>query len=44
MFFIGDLRRALFMPFPCRWNAWVRDVTARFEGSWLIRQHKNSVR
>lgn len=25
------VRKALLMPFACRWNAWVRDVTARLE-------------
>lgn len=25
------LRLRLLMPFPCRWNAWLRDVTARLE-------------
>jgi len=28
---IGSIRRALFLPFDCRWNAWVRDVTANAE-------------
>jgi hypothetical protein len=39
MFFIGDLRYALFVSWPrqSRWNAWVRDITAKLEGSWLIR-------
>jgi hypothetical protein len=37
MFYIGDLRYALLMPFRCKWNGWVRDVTARLEGSWLVR-------
>ena len=27
---IGEIRRFLFMPFSCKWNAWVRDITARF--------------
>lgn len=26
---IGRIRRLLLMPFPCRWNAWVRDQTAK---------------
>lgn len=26
------LRWLLLMPFKCRWNAWVRDFTARLEG------------
>lgn len=25
------LRRRLLLPLSCRWNAWVRDVTARIE-------------
>lgn len=25
------LRLALLMPFDCRWNAWVRDYTAKLE-------------
>jgi len=25
------LRLFLLMPFPCRWNAWVRDFTASLE-------------
>lgn len=25
---VGKLRRALFMPFNCRWNSWVRQLTA----------------
>ena len=42
MFFIGSLRRFLFMPFSCKWNAWVRDVTAKYEGTWLIRNSRNA--
>lgn len=41
MIFIGDLRRFLLMPFPCKYNAWVRDITAKYEGSWLIRSQKD---
>lgn len=47
MFHIGWLRGKLFIYdrsfiglWPkdgCKWNAWVRDITARFEGTWLIR-------
>ena len=37
MFFIGTIRRLLFIRGAHRWNAWVRDVTARLEGIWLIR-------
>jgi len=40
MFFIGDIRRFLFMRFDCKWNAWVRDYTAKYEGTWLIRSEK----
>jgi len=40
MFFIGSLRRFLFVPWVSRWNAWVRDTTAKFEGTWLIRSSK----
>lgn len=25
------LRKALLLPFSCRWNAWVRDATARLD-------------
>jgi len=33
---IGKVRRFLFMPFACRWNAWVRDFTAILEQrGWL---------
>ena len=28
---IGKIRRFLFMPFSCKWNAWVRDITAKLE-------------
>lgn len=27
---IGRIRRFPMMPFSCKWNAWVRDVTAKF--------------
>lgn len=40
MFFIGDIRRFLFVPWKSKWNAWVRDVTAKADGSWLIRNRK----
>lgn len=29
--FIGQLRAHLFVPFDCKWNGLVRDVTAEFE-------------
>jgi hypothetical protein len=32
---IGKLRRLLFVPRQSRWNAWVRDVTARLERWWV---------
>ncbi len=41
MIFIGDLRRFLFMPFSCKWNAWVRDITAKYEGGFLIRSTRD---
>lgn len=28
---IGKIRRFLFMSFSCKWNAWIRDITARYE-------------
>lgn len=31
--FIGSLRRRLFMPYDCRWNGYVRDITAELEES-----------
>ena len=37
MLTIGRVRRLLLIPGTWRWNAWVRDVTARLEGGWLIR-------
>ncbi len=41
MFFIGDIRRLLFVPWNSWWNAFIRDLTARLEGTWLIRSTKN---
>jgi len=43
MFYIGSLRRFLFMPFSCKWNAWVRDITAKYEGTWLIRSSQGKI-
>lgn len=40
MFFIGDVRRALMLKGEWKWNAWVRDLTAKLDGSWLIRSEK----
>ena len=40
LFFIGDIRRFLLMPFSCKWNAWIRDTTARLEGTCLIRSKR----
>lgn len=44
MFFIGNLRRFLFMPFSCEWNALVRDITAKYEGTWLIRSSQKKLK
>lgn len=44
MLYIGDVRRALFRPGVHHWNAWVRDVTARLEGGWLVRPEVFRVR
>lgn len=32
---IGKVRKLLLMPFDCKWNAIVRDVTAWIESSLL---------
>lgn len=40
MLFIGDLRRFLGVPWNSWWNAFVRDATAKLEGSWLVRSKK----
>jgi len=37
MFFIGDIRRFFLISGTHRWNAWVRDVTARLENTRLLR-------
>jgi len=39
MFFIGSVRRFLFVKGTHKWNAWVRDVTAWLEikTPWFIR-------
>ena len=37
MFFIGSIRRKLMIQGTHKWNAWVRDITAKLEGTWLIR-------
>ncbi len=37
MFFIGNVRRFLFVPWNSRWNAFVRDITAKLEGTRLVR-------
>jgi hypothetical protein len=37
MFFIGDVRRFCIIRGTWRWNAWVRDITAKIEGGFLIR-------
>jgi len=41
MIFIGDIRKFLLMPFSCKWNGLVRDITAKYEGTWLIRSKKD---
>jgi hypothetical protein len=28
---VGDIRRSLFMPYDCKWNGWIRDMTAELE-------------
>lgn len=40
MFFIGTLRRALMLKGSWKWNAYVRDVTAKLEGTWLVRSER----
>lgn len=40
MFYIGTVRRLLLIPGTWKWNGWVRDFTARIEGSWLIRSER----
>jgi hypothetical protein len=40
MFFIGDVRRFFFVRGTSKWNAVVRDITAKIEGSWLIRSNE----
>jgi hypothetical protein len=42
MIYIGKLRSLLLIPGSWKWNAWVRDITAKYEGSWLIRSTGNS--
>lgn len=42
LFFIGDLRYFLFVPWKSRWNGFVRDITAKLEGTWLIRSKKET--
>jgi len=37
MFYIGRIRRLLMVPGTHRWNAWIRDITARLGGTWFIR-------
>jgi len=38
MIFIGDARRFLFINGTHKWNAWVRDITAKLEGSIFSRK------
>ena len=42
MFFIGDIRRALFVGGTHRWNCLVREATAWLEvhAAWLIRSER----
>ncbi len=40
LFFIGDFRRFFFVNGTHWWNGFLRDVTAKWEGSWLIRSSK----
>ncbi len=40
LFFIGSLRRFMFVTGTHWWNGFVRDITAKLEGSWLIRSTK----
>ena len=40
LFFIGDLRRALSIGGTHWWNGFIRDITALFDNSWLIRSIK----
>ena len=42
IFFIGSLRKFFMMPFSCKWNAWVKDITAKYDGTWLIRNKNNN--
>lgn len=37
MFYIGCVRRALFINRDSKWNAFVRETTAKLEGTFLIR-------
>lgn len=37
LFFIGNFRRFLFLPYPCKWNVFVRDFTAKLDGTWFLR-------
>ncbi len=37
LFFIGNLRRLLLIGGRHWWNGFVRDITAKLEGTWLIR-------
>ena len=40
LFFIGRARRFLFINGTHWWNGFVRDITAKWEGSWLIRSSR----
>ena len=43
MFFIGTVRRFLMIKGTWKWNAWVRDITAKLEGTWLIRSKQDKI-
>ncbi len=40
LFFIGDFRRLFLIKGTHWWNGFLRDITAKWEGSWLIRNSK----
>jgi hypothetical protein len=40
MIFIGKLRGWLLLNRSCRWNAWVREFTAKLDGTWLVRSQR----
>lgn len=38
--FVGTVRRALFLPWSCPWNGWVRGGTAWLEWHGLLRSER----